>query len=150
MLLWKQRGNRRLGRGRGRNTTQTFMEIQCPWVAGIAPETTARMLLASNDILKKGRCLSYESLGRAGICELTAIFSFPVSQWQRTNSKKHQSDLGFSISKVLLQVGHTDAKEKIKAICHRAGQILKVDTANNRKPASHNAWTVTNKQAGTK
>lgn len=63
-----------------------------------------------------------------------------------TNSKKHQSDLGFSISKVSLQVGHTDAKDKIKAICHRAEQILNVYTANHRKPASHNAWTETNRR----
>ena len=132
----------------GRKDHMNFMEIQSPCMACIVPETGARRVLDSADILKKGRRLGHENLRKAGICVDGHLFS-PSLKATENKLQKHQSDLGFPTSKVLLQVGHSDAKGKLKAVFHKAGWILKVDIGDLRMPGLLDAGTVTSRQGPT-
>ena len=132
----------------GKKDHTNFMEIQSPCVACIVPETSARRVLALADILKKGRRLGHKNLRRAGICVNGRLFS-PSLRTTENKLQKCQSDLGFSKSKVLLQVGHSDAKEKVKAVFHKAVWILKVDIGDLGIPGLLDARTVTSRQGPT-
>ena len=122
-----------------------LMETQSPCMACIVPETCARRVPASADILKKGRRLGNKNLWKAGICVNGHLFSPSLKATENKLQKRH-SDLGFPTSEVLLQVGHSDAKGKIKAVFHKARWILKVDIGDLRMSGLLDDRTVTSRQ----
>lgn len=129
----------------GRKDHMNLMETQSPCMACIVPETCARRVPASADILKKGRRLGNKNLWKAGICVNGHLFSPSLKATENKLQKRH-SDLGFPTSKVLLQVGDSDAKGKIQAVFHKARWILKVDIGDLRMSGLLDDRTVTSRQ----
>lgn len=109
------------------------------------PETTARMILASDDVGKKGGCLGYESLPPEGrdLWVDNHLFFSSLSM-TKNYSKKHQSDRSFSISKSCFRWGiQMPKKKKRPSSTNQDGFWKWIQLTTNSQPALHNTCAVT-------